>query len=220
MSIQTQCREAMTALAAEGGLFTEIDVVNKASHGKGWTEKLFREAMDRAYAVLQQAYKGGNLVRFGPVTYHKTPDYARKATKIIYADAKLGPKVWDTPNGQFPALEFASDPLAGTGRKSRDVLNRDDSTPWDSQKPQTGSQRHLRPVEDTPKGSGPPIDTRPLERRIQELERERDEWKAKAEEVVGENTVMLDLLAEKGTPLVTERVQEAVKERVAEAMLV
>jgi hypothetical protein len=218
MSIQAQCREAMNTLATEGGVFTEIDVVNHASQGKGWTEKLFREAADRAYSVLQSAYKNGHLVRFGPVEYRGTPDYARKATKIVYADPERGPRAWETPNGTFPRiLAPEGDPLSAPGRKSNEVVGRDDTRPWDEQRKPIRA-RHLRSVA-TPDGSGPPIDPQPLLRRIEQLEAEVREWREKAESTGKENSVLLDALADRLTPRVVPQVAEAVKESVAEAML-
>lgn len=123
----------MTSLASSGNPFTESDVVNVASQSDdSWDEGTFREAAERSYAVLQAAYKQGRLVRFGPVNYASTNDYARRDAKIVYASLN-GPAEWRTPNGVFPRIFASHDPLLAPGRKSKEVVNRDDSKPWASQ---------------------------------------------------------------------------------------
>lgn len=227
MSIQSQCREAMNTLAKRGTVFTEIDVVNEASRNRGWTDKLFREATEKAYIVLQGAYKKGELVRFGPVSYDGQKDYARRGTKIVYA-GPFGPKAWETPNGVFQALHADHDRLLTPGRRPVHLTSRDDSRPWGEQKVQAKPQeRHLRPVP-----GGPPIDVRPFEKRIAELEAEVNKYKKMhpddpkvAAATQGNQLVAVDvndlveLLAERIEKRVTDDLIDSVKERVAEALI-
>lgn len=159
MSIQAECREAMNRLAYQATLFTEIDVANEAATD-GWSSKHFDQAVRHAYNVLQGDYKKGKLVRFGPVDFNGVKDYARRGTKIVYADAYKGPKKFETPNGTFPRLLSANDRLSGPGRRTG--TNRDDTKPWDGQ---TVTLKRQEP-------KGPPVDTAPLMRRINELESE------------------------------------------------
>lgn len=157
MSIQAECREAMNRLAERGDVFTEFDVANEASH-EGWSSKHFEQAVRQAYNVLQGDYKKGKLVRFGPVEFQGIQDYARRGTKIVYADAEKGPDGFETPNGIFPRLYAATDKLVRAGR--RVGTSRDDTKPWDTQEVATkpGTTR------------GPAIDPAPLLRKIEELQ--------------------------------------------------
>lgn len=152
VGIQTLCREAMTSLAGNGHPFTESDVVIAASQRSAdtWTEQTFREAAERAYAVLQAAYKQGKLVRFGPVSYSGTHDYARRDTKIVYASLE-GPTEWRTPNGVFPRIYATHDPLLAPGRRSKEIVNRDDSKLWSTQRCQSdlvSAKRQIRTLQD------------------------------------------------------------------------
>lgn len=169
MSIQAECREAMNRLAHAGGLFTDIDVANEAATD-GWSTKLYEQAVRQAYSVLQGDYKKGKLVRFGPVEYNGVSDYARRGTRIVYADAQRGPKEFETPNGKFPRLLSSNDSLSSVGRRTG--ANRDDTKPWADQAAAT-----LKRVE--PKG--PPVDPAPLMRRIGELEREVKQYRDREE---------------------------------------
>lgn len=161
MSIQAECREAMNRLADQGQVFTEIDVANEARR-TGWATSHLERAMKDAYNVLAGDYKKGKLVRYGPVTFMGNEDYARRATKIVYADAAKGPDVWETPNGAFPRLFADNDALARAGRKVG--TDRDDTKPWSVQAPvKRVEERELK---------GPPVDVQPFMKRIQQLEDE------------------------------------------------
>jgi hypothetical protein len=225
MSIQSQCREAMNSLAKRDSVFTEIDVVNEASKGRGWTDKLFREATEKAYIVLQSEYKKGTLHRFGPVQYQGHSDYARRGTKIVYA-GPAGPKAWETPNGVFQALRADHDALLVPGRRPVHLTNRDDSRPWSEKAKTPVSERHLKPVP-----GGPPVDTRPLERKIAQLEAELNRYRKTNEPVSATPTPtapqmvavdvndLVELLAERIEKRVTDDLIDSVKERVAEALI-
>lgn len=155
MSIQAECREAMNQLAESGAVFTEIDVANTAS-SQAWSGDHFEQAVKHAYNVLQGDFKKGRLVRYGPVNFRGKEDYARRATKIVYADAEKGPEIFDTPNGRFPRLFAESDTLNRAGR--RVGTGRDDTKPWDAQTIGKGGSM-----------KGPPVDPGPLLKRIEEL---------------------------------------------------
>jgi hypothetical protein len=145
----------MNRLAAKGQVFTEFDVANAASH-EGWSTKHFEQAVKHAYSVLQGDYKKGKLVRFGPVDFKGTKDYARRGTKIMYTSATVGPQSLETPNGEFPRMFAASDNLVRAGR--RVGTGRDDTKPWADQ--QVTIKRESR---------GPGVDPAPLLKEIQEL---------------------------------------------------
>lgn len=238
MSIQAECREAMNRLANQGGVFTEIDVVNEASTDS-WSSKHFEQAARNAYSVLQGDYKKGTLVRYGPVSFQGTDDYARRATKIVYGDAHKGPKEFVTPNGSFPRLRADKDDLLRAGR--RVGTNRDDTKPWEGQ---TVSKKST-------KESGPPVDTAPLLKRIEQLQAENERLRAakplpavataggvalelasKPRTTVksngngnGEPAVpvaladLVDILAERVAPLVERKVTEGIKNSMAEALI-
>lgn len=177
MSIQAECREAMNRLAGQGKCFTEIDVANEASQD-GWSGKHFEQAVKHAYNVLQGDYKRGRLCRFGPVEFKGVKDHARRGTKILYADSQRGPKVLNTPNGNFKRLLAVNDGMMAAGRKAG--TNRDDTKPWESQ------DISVRKVK------GPPVDSAPLMKRIRELE---EELKSK-EAVASLDNLPLDTLIE------------------------
>lgn len=155
MSIQAECREAMNQLAEGGAVFTEIDVANTAASSE-WSSSHFEQAVKHAYNVLQGDFKKGRLIRYGPVTFRGKQDYARRATKIVYADAEKGPETFDTPNGDFPRLFAETDILNRAGR--RVGTGRDDTKPWDDQT--IGRASSMK---------GPPVDPAPLLKRIEEL---------------------------------------------------
>lgn len=209
MSIQAECREAMNRLAAGGGTFTEFDVANEASGQgqKGWTAKLFEQAVRDAYNVLQGDYKRGRLVRYGPVKFQGIQDYARRGTKIVYAHPTKGPTIFNTPNGDFPRMHAEKDALARAGR--RVGTNRDDTRPWEGQ---IVNQRR----------SGPPIDTAPLLRRISELEAEVARFKTNGNgngnghsSADKEMDQLVELLVDRLTP----KVADGVKNSLAEALI-
>lgn len=166
MSIQAECRAAVNRLARQGGVFTEIDVANEAGTD-GWSGKMFEQAMSKAYNVLQSEYKAGKLVRYGPVDYNGVKDYARRGSKILYADAHKGPSMLTTPNGNFPRLLSQNDEMAHAGRKAG--TNRDDTKPWATQKPMLSPRKTA---------TGPPVDVAPLLRRIEKLEAENNQLRS------------------------------------------
>lgn len=215
MSIQAECREAVNSLAAAGGTFTEFDVANEASGQgrKGWTSKLFEQAVKNAYNVLQGDYKRGKLVRYGPVEFQGNKDYVRRGTKIIYAHPENGPEQFETPNGSFARMHSEGDPLAKAGRKAG--TNRDDTKPWGGQTVSTTKQK------------GPAIDHEPLLKRIRELEKERDVLAAKLENGNGNGHTtpvpveepQMDQLVALLIDKLTEPVSENVKNSLAEALI-
>lgn len=209
MSIHTDCREAMERLAANGKTFTEFDIANEASGQgtKGWSGKMFQQAVKDAYTVLQSAYKRGKLARYGPVDYKGHDDYVRRGTKIVYADAEHGPARFETPNGTFPRLLATEDTMLKVGRKPG--TNRDDTKPWDDQM-----------------SNGTPIDTGPLEKRIRELEIENAKLKAQAEADCKEPEAAPAVLTDAHEALLTELIErlgngvaEQVKVKIAEALI-
>lgn len=206
MSIQAECRTAMHRLAAKGEVFTEIDVANEAS-SDAWSTKHFEQAVKHAYNVLQGDYKNGRLVRFGPVEFQGVLDYARRGTKILYTDATKGPKLLDTPNGNFPVLKATDDKLSAPGRRSG--TNRDDTKPWDSQTVTLKRQTV----------KGPPIDTAPLMKRISELEAEVN--RLRKGEPCPEPALAFDVDAglKQLVEYLVDPVSERVKETMAEALI-
>lgn len=172
MSIQAECRAAMNRLAAQGVVFTEIDVANEA-RSNGWSSTHLERALKDAYNVLAGDYKKGKLVRYGPVNFKGNQDYGRRATKIVYADARYGPEAWETPNGKFPRLYSRDDLLARAGRKAGTA--RDDTKPWSVQSP----------VQQPQELKGPPIDPAPFMKKIQELESQNRKLAQELQEVRG-----------------------------------
>ena len=137
MSLYSECSAAAAKLLEKppahlGGVFSEIDVVNKASH-KGWTDEDFKDAMRHANAVLGTWYRSRRVCRYGPVTLpNGSLDYARIASKLTYAPADKAPEQWETPNGTFPKVMIENDPLSR--RKGRNQgINRTDLESWDKQ---------------------------------------------------------------------------------------
>lgn len=159
MSIQAECREAMNRLAEQGAAFTEIDVANEAA-SDAWSSKHFDQAVKHSYNVLQGDYKKGRLVRFGPVAFKSTTDYARRGSKILYASTEHGPQKFQTPNGVFPRMYAETDPLIRAGR--RVGTNRDDTKPWGVQNVSVKASQ----------AKAPTIDPAPLLRRIEEQQSE------------------------------------------------
>lgn len=135
-SVYKQCATALDRVAEHpprqyGGVFTEIHVISEAVD-KAWSESDYDKAMHDAAEVCGQRYRGGRLCRYGPVKVGEdSEDYARIAGKIVYADARTGPDVWRTPNGDFPKLMFDQDPINHQGRKPS--AKRNDAEPWDQQ---------------------------------------------------------------------------------------
>lgn len=160
MSIYKACSAACRELASKGEPFIDIDVVNQAAQD-GWSERNFREAQRHANQICGTEYRGGRIVRYGPVTFEGEKDYVRKAGRVLYAGAETGPEIFSTPNGEFPQIHDRDDPLSRVGR--RRGTRRDDLTPWDEQNP------------DAIRDDGMMVDGRPLHR---EIERLRAELKA------------------------------------------
>lgn len=142
MSLYHQCSQAVSDLIANPpddlpftNVFTEIDVVNRTqSLGSDWGNDptRFRAAMRTANAVVGTKYRERKLCRYGPVTLPDgNLDYTRLASKIVYADAELGPAKLETPNGNFRKMMIEDDPITKQGRKFSS--NRDDSKKWDEQ---------------------------------------------------------------------------------------
>lgn len=167
MSLQNDCRKSMEELALQGAVFTEIDVANQASKGKGWLEKNFKTAAKKAHETLYGAYKSGKLVRYGPVNYQGNEDYARKGTKIVYADAQSGPRIWTTPNGGFPRLAYENDLMSRAGR--RVGTTRDDTKRWDIQTVQTRVVEKPVAVAPLPSPKGPMFSDEELKALVNEL---------------------------------------------------
>lgn len=121
-SIYKQCSEAASKLIeappeAHGGVFTEIDVVQRASKPE-WSKDDYKEAHRQANQVLGTRYRERKLCRFGPVELPDgVKDYGRIASKIVYANAEGGPQEWETPNGTFPRLMIEGDDIGRQGRR-------------------------------------------------------------------------------------------------------
>lgn len=224
MSIQAECREALTRLADQGVVFTEIDVTNEA-RSAGWSSTHLERALKDSQRICAAEYKKGELVRYGPVNFKGHMDYGRKGSKIVYASATAGPAMWETPNGQFPRLFSAKDEMARAGRKVG--TDRDDTKPWSMQSP-------LKRVEET---KGPPIDPKPFLKRIQELEAEVkrlttensngngkvapvvERVEAEHEPVTVAVTELADLLEDQLCKRLEERLDERIRERFAEKLI-
>ncbi len=216
MSIQAECREAMHRLASSGGTFTEYDVANEASGQgtRGWNGPMLEQAVKQAYTVLQGDYKRGKLVRYGPVNFDGSKDYARRGTKIVYAHPSDGPATLDTPNGSFPRLAFEDDDLSRAGR--RRATNRDDTKPWAGQKV---TQRTM-----AVNGS---IDPAPLLKRIEQLEAENAKLRANGDDALkahndahaAQHEQQLDALVDALVERLAPRVTDGVKEKMAEALI-
>lgn len=148
MSLYRECSKAVDRLMSEppaqhGGVFTEIDVVAKAAT-RAWTNDNFTEAQRHANQVCGTKYRERKLCRYGPITLPDgTQDYARIASKIVYADAATGPDEWVTPNGAFPKLMIEDDPLVAQGR--RRGTTRNDLVLWrDEEAPMPENVAELR----------------------------------------------------------------------------
>lgn len=122
MSIYKQCSEAALQLMinppeAHGGVFTEIDVVQRASRPE-WSREDYKEAHRQANQVLGTRYRERKLCRFGPVELPDgNKDYGRIASRIVYANAQDGPREWETPNGVFRRLMVENDKIGRQGRR-------------------------------------------------------------------------------------------------------
>lgn len=190
MSIYSECSKALRELMKDppedfGGVFTEIDVVRLAGHA-GWSKDNYKEAVRHANNLMGAQYRARKLCRFGPV---KLPngqlDHARIASKIVYASAETGPKVWETPNGKFKRMMMENDPIQRAGRKIG--TNRNDLASWDGQNLSMVSTK-ATPVPvpvDTPADVTPKVETHAeivvrLRARIQELEDENERLRAAA----------------------------------------
>lgn len=132
MSIYTRCAQATDELrksppADQGGVFTELDIIQRALGGSP-----LREVMREASNLCGRLYREGKLCRYGPITPNGNgrQDYGRIATKIVYADADLGPDQWETPNGSFPKLLFGADEIAHQ-RGRRSGIDRHDLVLWE-----------------------------------------------------------------------------------------
>jgi hypothetical protein len=140
MSVYKRCSQAVRELAQGSDLFTELDVIDRASENS-WTEEEYRKAMTQANQIAYAYYRSGRLTRFGPVEYNGEQDYVRRASKIVYAGLKTGPTCIESPNGQFPRLMVFNDEIASVGRRSG--TNRDDLRAW----PQTDNETLQRQIE-------------------------------------------------------------------------
>lgn len=133
-----QCASAVRKLIAEppsehGGVFTELDVVALAGTSE-WSQDDYESAMRHANQVVGTYYRSRKLCRYGPVTLPTGDiDYARIASKIVYADAASGPQTWTTPNGTWPRMMFEDDPITKQGRRAGTVRN--DLVPWNQGDP-------------------------------------------------------------------------------------
>lgn len=136
MSIHTQISGAIAELRQDppadlGGVFTEIEIVLKAERLE-WSDEDWKTAQRAANNLCGTRFRARKLCRYGPVDPPDGPqDYARIASKIVYADARTGPDYWETPNGRFPKLMFENELMRGPGRKSG--VNRNDLVSWDEQ---------------------------------------------------------------------------------------
>jgi len=147
MSIYKQCSKAASKLTedpskAHGGVFTEIDVVQRASKPE-WSQEDYKEAHRQANQVLGTRYRERKVCRFGPVTLPDgNNDYGRIASKIVYAAAD-GPESWETPNGSFLRMMIEGDEIGRQGR--RFGTERTDLVGWGGGGEETlpGSPDHL-----------------------------------------------------------------------------
>lgn len=242
MSIQVNCREAIASLSESGATFTEIDVANRASSGKGWGGKQFERARKDAYNALTADYRKGRLVRYGPVQFQKdVDDYARKATKIVYAHPVKGPEFWETPNGRFGRLFADKDQIAAAGRRPGTV--RDDTKPWKMQRSNPNcvqDKRWAAAAEFVDAATkGPPVDTAPLMKKIEQQQAEINRLKKLApgspgsthtdgngsqtekEAITLSVTInqLAKILEEELTEKVVERATEEVREALAEKLI-
>lgn len=147
MSIFSDCYEATRWLLADEdlhsfkhpGFFTELDVIALASDG--YTELQMRRALTECSTMLTKLYGRGGIARFGPVLIPGLPpDYARIASKIVYAHPE-GPAVFETPNGNFKRLMAATDTAQRVGK--RHGTNRDDRFPWSEQNMEEARNRAI-----------------------------------------------------------------------------
>lgn len=132
MSVYRQCSEAAAKLMENGEIFTEIDVVRLAGTNHDWATETYTEALRDANQVVGTLYRNRKVCRFGPVELpNGERDYARIASKIVYAPSDKGIVVWETPNGDFPALMVHEDEIGRQGRRKQ--ANRSDLVKWDDQ---------------------------------------------------------------------------------------
>jgi hypothetical protein len=193
MALNDTVRTAANQLANKEEPFTRIDVVNEAARGKGWSTALYKQAREVSHRLLQDAYNRGSIHRFGPVNVPNTngvQDYLRAATEIVYGGPKAKAAI-ETPNGKFGPLDVKKDQIRqGPGRRPGAV--RDDFKPWAEQDLKTKGRTEpaAKPpkepkAKETAPPKGPPVDTRPLEARIQKLEQDvlkEQRLRAKAEQ--------------------------------------
>lgn len=131
MSIYTDCSKAARELLDEGEPFTEIDVVRTAGTN-GWSSANFKAALRDANQVMGSLYRGHRVARYGPVNLPDgTRDYVRMASKVVYVNPETGPKLYQTPNGDFPMLMSSDDNINSPGRRKN--TNRNDLDKWASQ---------------------------------------------------------------------------------------
>lgn len=133
-SLYRQCAAALERLIDRypEAVFTEIDVETEAADPKSWKTEDYQNALHDANAICGTQYRHRKLCRFGPViTADGSPDYARIAGRIVYADATMGPTHWETPNGRIPRLMVQDDEIGRQGRRAG--TNRDDAEPWEDQ---------------------------------------------------------------------------------------
>lgn len=156
MSIYSLCSLACDKLikgqarAPHLPFFTELDVVNEASKlaEEEWTSADYRKALRRAQDAIGTKWRERKLYRYGPVIPPGVTeyDYARIATKIVYASVENAPEFLRTPNGDFPRFRIMDDPIKRQGRRMG--TNRDDLKQWDDQDIRaTGAVRVDRPVQ-------------------------------------------------------------------------
>lgn len=212
MSIYSQCSEAAAKLMKnppkdQGGVFTEIDVVRLAG-SSGWSTENYKEALRHANQVVGTNYRARKLCRYGPVELPDgTKDYARIASKIVYADAENGPDVWKTPNGNFPKLMIHDDEIGRQGRRHN--TNRNDLASWDEQ-----DIKAIKVKEPVIKGAkGPAVDVGPFERRIAQLEADLNRANKLLEEKEREIQRLRD---HKATPINGKGIDESRVKKLAE----
>lgn len=138
-SYYRDCAQAIRELIADEtehardhrGFFTDLDVAVLASEiAGGYNESQMQAVLTEANLALAKFYRSERVARFGPVHLPgiPQPDYARIATRIVYASAN-GPAKFETVNGNFKRLMHSKDKMTRRGRRG-DIVNRDDREPW------------------------------------------------------------------------------------------
>lgn len=181
MAIYHLCSQALKSLMEDPptdlpfyqenpGVFTEIDIVNRAQNLAraewGSDPAIFRQAMRNANQVAGTFWREMKVARYGPVELpDRSQDYARAASKIVYAHPELGPEWLKTPNGTFKRMMVWEDTIGRQGRKIG--TNRDDTKPWDEQE-----ITKTKAVTEVAKPDKAKADLKAAQRRIEQLEAE------------------------------------------------